>query len=136
VTEIFLDASYAIALASRTDQHHARAVELAAWLEESCIPLLTTRAVVLEIGNSLAKQRHRSAGVSLLEAIEQDTRIEIVPLSEELYVRAAELYKRHTDKEWGLTDCVSFVLMRERGLQEALTADDDFRQAGFRALLL
>jgi predicted nucleic acid-binding protein len=75
VTEIFLDASYAIALASRTDQHHARAVELAAWLEESQIPLLTTRAVMLEIGNALAKQR--------------DIRIEIVPLAEELYARAA-----------------------------------------------
>ena len=136
VAEIFLDASYAIALASRTDQHHTRAVELATWLEAGRVPLLTTRAIILEIGNSLAKQRHRSAAVSLLEAIEQDPRIEVVPLSEDLYVRAAALYKRHTDKEWGLTDCVSFVLMRERGLQEALTADDDFRQAGFRALLL
>lgn len=136
MAEIFLDASYAIALASRTDQHHARAVELAAWLEEHHISLLTTRAVVLEIGNSLAKRRHRSAAVSLLEAIEQDARIEIVPLSEELYSRAVDLYMRHTDKEWGLTDCISFVLMRERGLHEALTADDDFRQAGFRALLL
>jgi uncharacterized protein len=136
VAEIFLDASYAIALASRTDQHHARAVELAAWLEAGRVSLLTTRAVVLEIGNSLAKQRYRSAAVSLLEAIEQDPRIEIVPLSEDLYARAAALYKRHTDKEWGLTDCIFFVLMRERGFQEALTADDDFRQAGFRALLI
>ena len=89
MAEIFLDASYAIALASRTDQHHARAHELAA-----------------------------------------------VPLSEDLFTLAADLYKRYTDKEWGLTDCVSFVLMRERGIQEALTADTDFRQAGFRALLL
>ncbi len=136
MAEIFLDASYAIALASRTDKHHARAVELAAWLKAGQVPLLTTRAVVLEIGNSLAKQRHRSAAVSLLEALEQDSRIDIVPLSEDLYVRAAALYKRHADKEWGLTDCVSFVLMRERGLREALTTDDDFRQAGFRALLL
>ena len=54
MTEIFLDASYAIALASRTDHHHARAVELATWLEEGRVPLLTTRAVMLEIGNSLA----------------------------------------------------------------------------------
>ena len=91
---------------------------------------------MLEIGNSLAKQRHRRAAVSLLEALEQDTRIEIVPLSEDLYSRAAAFYKQHADKEWGLTDCISFVLMHERGLQEALTADDDFRQAGFRALLL
>lgn len=137
VAEIFLDASYVIALASKTDQHHARAVELAAWLEASqAATLVTTRAVVLEIGNSLAKQRYRHSAVLLLEAIEQDSRIDIVPLSEDLYSRAASLYKQHVDKEWGLTDCVSFVLMRERGIQDALTTDTHFRQAGFRALLL
>jgi predicted nucleic acid-binding protein len=136
VAEIFLDASYVIALASKTDQHHARAVELAAWLETSQVALVTTRAVVLEIGNSLAKQRYRRSAVLLLEAIEQDARIDIVPLSEDLYALAASLYKRHEDKEWGLTDCVSFVVMRERGVQDALTTDTHFRQAGFRALLL
>ena len=136
VAEIFLDASYVIALASKTDLHHARAVELATWLETSPVALVTTRAVVLEIGNSLAKQRYRRSAVLLLEAIEQDARIDIVPLSEDLYASAASLYKRHADKEWGLTDCVSFILMRERGIQEALTTDTHFRQAGFRALLL
>ena len=136
MAEVFLDASYAIALASRTDQHHTRALELAAWIEATQAPLVTSRAVVLEIGNALAKQRYRSAAIALLEAIEKDTRIEIVPLSEELFIRAATLYARYTDKEWGLTDCVSFVLMRERKIEEALTADTDFHQAGFRALLL
>ncbi len=46
------------------------------------------------------------------------------------------LYRERPDKEWGLTDCVSFVVMRERGLTEALTTDDHFRQTGYRALLL
>jgi predicted nucleic acid-binding protein len=86
---------------------------------------------MMEIGNALAKRRYRKAAVTLLEAIEQDSRIEVVPLSEDLYAQAADLYKRRADKEWGLTDCVSFVLMREKGLQEALTTDDHFRQAGF-----
>jgi uncharacterized protein len=39
------------------------------------------------------------------------------------------------DKEWSLTDCISFVVMKERGLTEALTADHHFEQAGFKALL-
>lgn len=136
VAEIFLDSSYAIALAAKTDQHHARAVELAAWLEANPVSLVTSRAVLMEIGNALAKQRHRSSAVFLLEAIEEDALIEIVPLSEDLYALAAAFYKRHEDKEWGLTDCLSFIVMRERGVQQALTADTHFRQAGFRALLL
>ena len=78
----------------------------------------------------------RSDAIGRLEAIERDSRIEVVPLSEDLYVQAADLFRQCADKEWGLTDCISFVLMREKGLQEALTTDTHFRQAGFRALLL
>ena len=68
MAKIFLDASYAIALASRTDQHHARAVELASWLATAQVPLVTTRPVILEIGNALARQRYRRAAVTLLES--------------------------------------------------------------------
>ncbi len=97
---------------------------------------MTTRAVVLEIGNALSKQRFRRGAVELLAAIEGDPKIEIVPLSEELCARAGELYRRHTDKEWGLTDCVSFVVMRDQGISEALSTDHHFEQAGFRPLLI
>ena len=91
--------------------------------------------MALEIGNALAKQRHRGAAISLLSALEADPNIEVVPLSDLLYKQAFELYQQRPDKEWGMTDCVSFVLMQDRGLTDALTADDHFRQAGFRALL-
>jgi predicted nucleic acid-binding protein len=135
MTEVFLDASYAIALSARSDHYHERAVELSARLEAEGTRLLTTRAVVLEIGNALAKQRYRQAAAALLSALEEDPNVEIVPLDESLYERAFELYRQRPDKEWGLTDCVSFVVMQARGLTDALTADDHYRQAGFRALL-
>jgi predicted nucleic acid-binding protein len=60
----------------------------------------------------------------------------IVPLSEDLYARAFRLYRERADKEWGLTDCVSFVVMQDRKISEALTTDEHFQQAGFCALLL
>lgn len=133
--ELFLDASYAIALSAPTDEHHARAIALAERIEMERLRLVTTRAVIFEIGNALAKRRYRTDAVRLLEAVERDSAVEVVPLSETLYVRAFELYRERPDKEWGLTDCASFVLMRERGITDALTADDHFRQAGFRVLL-
>ncbi|MCA1687829.1 MAG: PIN domain-containing protein [Actinobacteria bacterium] len=133
--ELFLDASYAIALASSTDQHHESAVELAQRIEAEDRRLIISCAVVLEIGNALSKLRYRAAAIALLDAIERDPNVEIVPLSEELYRRSLELYRQHQDKEWGLTDCVSFAVMWERSITDALTADDHFRQAGFRALL-
>jgi len=97
--------------------------------------MVTTRAVILEIGNSLAKKRHRPSGVAMLELLEHDPQVEIVPLSEELCQRGFELFRRRIDQEWGLVDCVSFVVMEDRRLQDSLTTDQHFEQAGFRALL-
>lgn len=134
-TELFLDASYAIALASSTDQHHERAVELAQRIEAEDKRMITTHAVILEIGNALSKLRYRAAAVTLFDAIKLDPTIEIIPLSEALYEEGLKLFRQHQDKEWGLTDCVSFVVMRDRNVTDALTADGHFRQAGFQALL-
>jgi uncharacterized protein len=47
-----------------------------------------------------------------------------------------ELFRNRPDKEWGLVDCISFVVMTEKGIAQALTADQHFNQAGFKALLL
>lgn len=46
------------------------------------------------------------------------------------------LYRSRLDKTWGLTDCTSFLVMEQKGISEALSADRDFQQAGFEALLL
>ena len=132
MAEVFLDAAYAIALSNTNDQYHGQALLLAASLETEHTRLITTRAVVMEIGNALAKLRYRSA---LLEALERDPHVEIIPLSEDLYRRAVQHYRERPDKEWGITDCLSFVIMRDRNLTTALTADEHFQQAGFRALL-
>ena len=132
--KVFLDTAYAIALSVESDEHHDRAEELADQLEAEATHLVTTRAILLEIGNALSKKRYRKAAVELLDALEQDPQVEIVSLSEELYEQALELFRNRPDKEWGLVDCVSFVVMRERGLTEALTTDEHFKQAGFRPL--
>lgn len=134
-TEVFLDTAYAIALSSSSDQFHDRAVCLADQLEAAGTRLVTTQAVLLEIGNALSKQRYRHAAVRLLGSLEADPKVEIIPVAKQLYGRALQLYRERTDKEWGLTDCISFIVMQDRGITEALTTDEHFQQAGFRALL-
>ncbi|HEX6746697.1 MAG TPA: PIN domain-containing protein [Longimicrobium sp.] len=131
---VFLDASYAIALSVETDAHHSAAVQLSRQLE-SRATFVTTRAVLLEIGNALARSQFRRGLVNLLTDLEADPDVEIVPLSDELYAKGLTLLRTRPDKRWGLTDCISFVVMQERGLLEALTADEHFRQAGFQPLL-
>lgn len=135
MTEVFLDTSFAIALSSVTDQNHARAVKLASQIEIDKISLVTTQAVLLEIGNALSKQRYRVAAIQLLESLETDPSVKVILLTNSLYGLAFNLFKQREDKEWGLVDCISFIVMQDRGITDALTADTHFQQAGFRALL-
>ncbi len=59
----------------------------------------------------------------------------IVPTTDQLWQEGIDLYQRSSDKEWSLTDCISFVVMQREGITEALTGDKHFEQAGFTALL-
>lgn len=134
-SKVFLDTSYAIALVSPQDYYHAKAVEIAEILEAESINLITTQAILLEIGNALSKLKYRQVSISLLNSIEIDPKIEVISLSNELYQEAFKLYCQRQDKEWGLVDCVSFVVMKKYRIKEALTADIHFQQAGFIPLL-
>jgi len=72
----------------------------------------------------------------LFEEMERDEQIIIVEATEALYRRGLALYDARPDKEWSLTDCISFEVMTEEGLEAALTGDRHFEQAGFKALLV
>ncbi|MBW4646208.1 MAG: PIN domain-containing protein [Goleter apudmare HA4340-LM2] len=134
-SEVFLDTSFAIALSAPDDYLHQRATHWAELLETAGTRLVTTQAVMLEIGNALSKQPHRQGAVILLNALSSDSQVEIVPLSQELYNRAFQLYCERPEKEWNFIDCVSFIVMECSGITEALSANEHFQQAGFRALL-
>jgi hypothetical protein len=88
----------------------------------------------LEVGNSLARNFKEQAS-EIIEDFLTSGEVEIVNLDIALFREAFELYRTHKDKSWGMTDCISFIVMRERGIVEALTNDKDFRQAGFNALM-
>jgi uncharacterized protein len=133
--KVFLDTSYAIALSVPKDQNHEKAVHIADFLEIDAAKLITTRAIVLEIGNALSAQKYRQAAVELLESLEEDPDVEIVSITEELYQRGFQLFKDRPDKEWGVIDCISFVVMEDQGISKALTSDKHFQQHGFKALL-
>lgn len=97
----FLDASYAIALASPADMHHTKAAALADQLPRDRTRLITTHAVLVEIGNFLARQKYRQAAIQLLSALERDSTVEIIPLSESLAAEAFILYQQRPDKKLG-----------------------------------
>jgi predicted nucleic acid-binding protein len=133
---VFLDTAYVNALINTRDQWHEAAVQWERKLATAQRQLITTEFVLIEIADGLARVRFRLQAAQLIAALQASALVEIIPASSELFTAALALYRDRPDKDWGLTDCASFVAMRERALSEALTTDEHFRQAGFHALLL
>lgn len=135
---LFLDTSYFQALLSHRDQFHARASALWPRVRKAALAV-STEAVLIELGNGLS-QGNRTVTAAFIDQLLDDSddpslNVEIVPIDTNLLRRGLELYSSRGDKDWGLTDCISFVVMGEMGLSHALTADRHFVQAGFRAML-
>ena len=111
---------------------HARALAFTQGYREL---MLTTDWIVTEVADALASRRTAPGSCGLFRVLQQQTELTIVPASRVLMDEGIEFYENRPDKEWSLTDCISFVVMTKRDMTEALTGDHHFEQAGFTALL-
>ena len=127
-SRLFVDTSFVLALINERDQYHDRAENLSYNFENSF--LVTTGAVLLEIGNALAKDFKEEA-IAIIKALRSSKRVEVVEINGTLFEKSLDFYEKYRDKTWSLVDCISFLVMRDRGITEALTFDADFTQAGF-----
>lgn len=131
MNRIFIDTGFIIALINQRDQYHQQAIKLSVRFEGH--PFLTTDAVLLEVGNALVRNYKRQA-IEIIEQFLDADEIEVVSLTPQLFNQALTLYKTYQDKEWGLVDCVSFTVMQQAGVYQALAFDKHFVQAGFQLL--
>lgn len=132
MTMRFADTYYFIALLSPKDEAHAKAVAFTQCFNGQ---LLTTAWVLTELADGLVEARARQRFVDFYDRLRARDDVLIVPCGETLFDQGIAMYRRRPDKEWKLTDCISFAVMQGEGLREALTADHHFEQAGFTALL-
>ncbi len=128
----FVDTGYFLALFNPRDPLHARAV---AWSEHLKGRFVVTEHVLWECVNAFSKPDNRSTAQALAEYIQSERGGELIYASRELLVAGMSLHRQRLDKEWSLTDCISFHVMGQRRLTEALAHDLHFEQAGFDALL-
>ncbi len=129
---IFLDTGYLIALLNPRDELHSRAQ---AWAEQMDGPLLLTDYILWETINFFSSPTQKPKAHALVRQLRADAAFEIVPATPALFDAGLQLHRECADKAWSLTDCVSFLVMRERGVTQALPYDQHFEQAGFEALL-
>ena len=131
MTACFADTFYFIALLNPDDEAHERAVAVARVSRQ----VVTTTWVLAELADGLAETPSRPFFAEFLKRLRSNPTVTILPAANEQFNRAVELYDQRPDKGWSLTDCISFLVMRDQNLTEALTGDHHFTQAGFVALL-
>jgi hypothetical protein len=136
VATYFADTSFWIALSRRRDQHHQQAVAWNQFAARTRSSIVTTEAVLWEWLNGLSDARTRRAAAEGYWRVHADVNVEVVPFHRALIESAVQLYRTRPDKDWSLTDCLSFVVMEQRHLTEALTTDSHFEQAGMKSMML
>ncbi|HYG76295.1 MAG TPA: hypothetical protein VEK08_14920 [Planctomycetota bacterium] len=128
---MFADTFFYLALLNKDDRAHTPALEFS---KSGSVDILTTEYVLTEVGDALCFSPHRLKFRFLMEQLTSSASHVIVDASHELFVKGTELYYKRPDKDWSLTDCISFVVMEDHSITDALTGDHHFTQAGFRIL--
>lgn len=130
---VFGDTFYFIALLNASDSAHGKAMQ---FTSSNAFRMLTTEWVLTELADGLAvSPRGRAEFLATMDDLHADEDTIIVAFNENLMAEGIEMYRQRPDKKWSLTDCISFIAMKNAGITEALTGDHHFEQAGLIALL-
>jgi predicted nucleic acid-binding protein len=132
VKRLFADTYFYLAVVNARERDHDAALR---YFESAECEFVTTAWVISEVAASLAPAKLRSAFVELYAELQADPGFTLIPPTQSQFVLGLELYGKRLDKDWSLTDCISFVVMEQEGLRDALTGDHHFEQAGFKTLL-
>ena len=129
----FADTYFWLALIRERDADHRRAVDC--WGRLGTGEVITTAWVLVELADGMSRQGSRGVCARFVEDLRNERTVRVIEPDVSLLWRGFDLYRDRADKEWSLTDCISFVVMADEGLTQALTGDRHFEQAGFVALL-
>lgn len=127
---VFADTFFYLALLDKTDLAHRESLEKS----KTAGIIVTTEFILLELGNACARAEDHADFLALVAGMRASQRVKIIPLSSELFNAGLDRMHERPDKDWSLIDCISFVVMENEGINDALTADQHFNQAGFKAL--
>lgn len=129
--EVFLDTSYILALELATDQYHEAAREHWQKVTQALPALVTTSYVLDEVVTYLSSRGHHHKAVSVGNMLLHSASVSLVYVDEALFHAGWQYFGQHRDKTYSLTDCISFVVMDQRGISAAFSIDKHFLQAGF-----
>lgn len=132
---VFADTGYWVALLNPHDNLHNKAVHLSQSIQPAHI--VTSEMVLTEVLNDFSDRgdHFRKLAVNLIRGLYQHQNTTVIPQTSDQFQVALMLYEKRPDKAWSETDCVSFKIMEERVIAEALAYDKHFAQAGYTPLM-
>ena len=131
---VFGDTGWWVAVLNEDDELHGKADAVTRSLGPRLI--VTTEMVLTEVAAFFSRSPGlRKAVVNLIRELRANRNVKIIPQTSLQFQTAVDLYEQSSDKQWSLTDCASFIAMRELEIREALAHDEHFEQAGFVAVL-
>ena len=133
--DVLIDTAGFLALWDASDEHHRRALQLQSELSRKKRQFLTTDYIIDETATLLLLRHSHDAAADFLKTVLESATLRLEWIDSDRFHAAADLFRRHDDKEWSFTDCVSFALMQELNVQDSFTTDHHFAQAGFNPLL-
>ena len=128
---VFADSFAWIAAINKSDNYHEISLKTIETLLKKGLKLVTSNYVIVETINALSKAEFRKAVIEFVDKLEMSPSVEIIKITDEMYNNAWALYQQRMDKDWGITDCTSFEVMRMFNIKKALTNDKHFEQAGY-----
>lgn len=131
---VFLDTGYIVALESEIDQHHGAATAHWNRFVLKGPKLVTTSFILDEVATYMNNRGRHDIAVSVGRRFFESPSIEFIHVDEPLFQAGWDYFRRHSDKRYSLTDCISFVVMADRVIRQALAFDHHFEQAGFERL--
>jgi predicted nucleic acid-binding protein len=134
-SEVLFDTSGFFALMDARDPAHLKATR---WLESqrSRARPVTTEWIVGETCTLLVARKRPHLVAGFLDYLGRSTALLVLNPDEGLLVSAKQLIRRQAEQGYSFVDCLSFCVMKERRISQALTADEHFLKAGFSALLV
>jgi len=129
---MLIDTSGFFAVYSEKDKNHIPAKEA---YQNSRLRITTNYILAEYVALALIRGLPREQVLTFSAEVLTDATIEIIWVDEALHTKAVELLQARQDKTYSLCDAVSFIVMSERGITDALTTDKHFEQEGFVRLL-
>lgn len=133
LSRLFVDTSYVLGIYNKGDQFHSLCVQAIPFAQKAN-HLFITDVILMEIGNAFSSVQLRSHGSKIIRDFFKSPRITVVHLTPEYFEQTLKLYEKRIDKEWGMVDCFSFIVMQAFRLKVCLSTDHHFVQSGFKIL--